>query len=172
MVNRLANGDPKAYPRDGYANKTKQNCYIPYTSRADATLQGYIDLNESDLAVLSRKQGSIAKFSNAGYITVVSFTTSDVAAPTLATADLDTPGAGDLTLTGTNMTSLTPNFTSVILTGTGAITLTQAQILAGGGTVAATSIFIPAALIPGAVTTGTSAQVKADLQLSAVVALS
>ncbi len=169
-VNRME-GDPKAYPRDGYANKTKQNCYVPYTSRADSTLAGYIDLLPSDGVVMSQFQGSISKFSTAGYITVVSFLASDVVAPVLTTADLDTPGAGDLTITGTGLTSLTPNFTSVILTGTGAITLTQAQILAGTGTISATSIFIPAALIPGAVTTATLAQIKSDLLLSAVVAL-
>lgn len=170
-VHRLT-GDPKAYPRDGYANKPKQACYIPYASRTDAALKGYIDLTDTDRVTLSKSKGAIKKLSDAGYITAVSFVAGDVAAPTLATADKDTPGAGDLTLTGTNMTSLSPNYTSVILTGTGAITLTQTQITTGGGTVSATSIFIPAALIPGVATGTTSAQVKADLQLSAVVALS
>ncbi len=60
----------------------------------------------------------------------------------------------------------------MIITGTGAVTLTQAQITLGGGTISATSIFIPAALIPGVVVVASSAQVRADDQLSAVVALS
>jgi hypothetical protein len=39
--------DPNAYARDGYANKPKQSCYIPRVKPTDATIPGYIDLEES-----------------------------------------------------------------------------------------------------------------------------
>lgn len=167
----VAGADKYAYERDGYANKSKQKCYVPRVNPADATQAGYIDLNETDRVLLSYKKGTIAGFVKAGLLSVVSFVAADVAAPVLTTADKDTPGAGDLTLTGTSFTSIAPNTTSVILTGTGATTLTQAAILGGGGTITATSIFIPAALVPGIATGTTSAQVKSDGLLSAVVAL-
>lgn len=164
-------GDPKTYQRDGYANKPKQPCYVPRVNLSDATQAGYIDLLETDHVLVSYNKGTIAGFVRAGLITVISFQPSDLSTPVLTTADLGTPGAGDLTLTGTGFLSISPNITSVILTGTGAVTKTAAQILTGGGTVSNTSIFIPAALIPGVALTTTSAQVKADGLLSAVVAL-
>lgn len=167
----VAGANKYAYQRDGYANKPKQKCYVPRVNPADATQAGYIDLTETDRVLLSYQKGTIAGFVKAGLLDVVSFVAADIATPTLATADLDTPGAGDLTLTGTSLTSFAPNTTSVIITGTGAVTLTQAQILLGGGTITATSIFIPAALVPGVATTASSAQVKADGLLTAVVAL-
>lgn len=164
--------NPKAVERDGYANAPKQATYVPRVKPTDATIQGYIDLNETSRVTLSAGKGSIYKAQQAGWITVVSFTASELAAPVLTTADLDTPGAGDLTLTGTGFLSLQPDFTTVTLTGTGAITLTQADILAGSGTISDTDIVIPAALIPGVAAATTFAKVTADNQNSAVVALS
>jgi hypothetical protein len=133
---------------------------------------GYIDLNQTQRVTLSAGKGKISKLATAGLVTVVSFTASQVVAPVLTLADLGTPGAGDLTLTGTTFLSVAPDVTSVVITGTGAITLTSAQIITGGGTVSATSIFIPAALIPGVVVTASSAKVVANEKSSAVVALS
>jgi hypothetical protein len=174
-VHRLGStADPKAYVRDGYANKPKQACYVPRTMAGEGfpLIAGYIDLNETQRVELSAGKGKIKGFQDAGYISVVSFAAADVVAPGLTTADLDTPGAGDLTLTGTTFLSVEPDVTSVILTGDGAITLTAQEIIDGGGSVSATSIVIPAALIPGAATVTTSAQVQANQQLSPVVALS
>jgi hypothetical protein len=173
-VHRLGStADPKAYARDGYANSPKQPCYVP-RSQANTgfpTIQGYITLNETQRVTLSAGKGKISKLQTAGLISVVSLVASDVATPTLTVADLDTPGAGDLTLTGTNFLSVSPDITTVFITGTGAITLTAAQIITGGGTVAATSIFIPAALIPGLALATSSAQVQANEKLTAVVVL-
>ncbi len=163
--------DPKAYDRDGYANSTKQKCYVPRTKPSDATIQGYIDLKQTDRVTLSAGKGKIKKLKDAGLITVVSLTTADLAAPTVASGVLDTPSAGDVTITGTNMLSVSPNFTTVTFTGTGAVALTQTQITTGGGTVSNTSIVIPAALIPSVVVTATSVKVRADDQNSATVAL-
>lgn len=174
-VHRLGStADPNAYARDGYANAPKQPCYVPRTQAGEGfpLIQGYISLNETQRVTLSAGKGKIKGLQDAGLIDVVSLVAADVAAPTLTLANLDAPGAGDLTLTGTVFLSVLPDVTSVILTGTGAITLTAAEITTGGGTVGATSIVIPAALIPGVATTTTFAQVQANEQLTAVVALS
>lgn len=173
-VHRMGStADPKAYKRDGYANEPKQKSYIPRVKPGDPTIAGYIDLKETDRVTRSAGGGKIAGLTRAGLITVVSFSPSDLSTPTVATADLGTPGVGDLTITGTGFTSLTPDITSVILTGTGAITLTQTQIVTGGGTVSDTSIFIPAALIPGVALVTTFAAVRADGNTSSpAVALS
>lgn len=176
-------GDPKKYERDGNSlgnsntsvkpgvNYLKQKCYVPRRKLTDTTIAGYIDVAETDRVLMSQAKGVIKGLQGAGHLTVTSFLPTDVTAPVLTTSDLDTPGVGDLTLTGTGLTSLAPDITTVYITGTVTFTFTQAQIIAGGGTVAATSIFIPAAMIPLAVITTTFAQVKADNQLSAVVAL-
>jgi len=186
IANRTAHrlmGDPNKYNKDGNVlsgpdastkpgvNYPKTQCYVPRTKPGDATIAGYIDIAETDAVLMSQSRGTIKGLQTAGHLTVTSFTAADVVAPVLTTADLDTPGAGDLRLTGTGFLSLSPNTTTVYLTGDGAVTLTQAQILGGSGSITDTQIDIPAALIPGAATTTTSAQVKADDQLSAVVAL-
>lgn len=158
--------DPKAYKRNGYANEPKQKSYIPRVKAGEPTIQGYIDLNDTDRVVRSAGGGKIAGLQKAGLISVVTFVPSDLATPTVATAASNTPGAGDLTITGTKFLSLTPDVTSVILTGTGAITLTQSQITGGGGTVTDISIFIPAALVPGIAAVTTFAVVRADGKLS------
>ncbi len=173
-VHRLGStADPKAYERDGYANKPKQECYVPRTKLTNASVAGYIDLNLTPKVVFSAGQGKISKLEEAGWITTVSVLPVQLVTPTLATADLDTPGAGDLTLTGTTFLSVAPEVTSVILTGTAAVTLTAAQIVTGGGTVAATSIVIPAALIPGVANATTFAKVSSNANTSTpAVALS
>lgn len=172
-VHRLGStADPKAYNRDGYANYPKQHCYIARVKPTDATLPGYIDLDQTPRVNFSAGKGKISKLQTAGWITVVSFLAADVAAPTLATAAKNVPGANDLTLTGTTFLSVSPEITSVIITGTGAVTLTSAQILAGGGTISATSIFIPAALVPGIAAVTSTVKVRANAQTTAGVAVS
>jgi hypothetical protein len=182
-VHRLGStADPKAYVRDGYANKPKQPCYIPRVKATNPAIPGYIDLEQTDRVMLSAGRGKISKLStavppNAPLISVVSFVASDLATPAITTpggADLGTPGVGDLTISGTKFLSLTPNESIVTITGTGAVTLTQAQIIDPivGGTFTDTAIFVPAILIPGVVITNSFAMVTADDNDSNVVALS
>lgn len=168
-VHRLGStADPKTYERDGYANKAKQACYVPRTQVLTGfpLVQGYINLNQTPRVLHSAGKGKISKLTTAGLVTVVSLTASQIVAPVVTLADLNTPGAGDLTLTGTTFLSVAPDVTSVIITGTGAITLTAAQIIAGGGTVSGTSIFIPAALIPGVALVTSFAKVQANEKTS------
>jgi hypothetical protein len=174
QVHRLgSNADPKAYDRDGYANKPKQACYVPRTMAGEGfpLVAGYIDLNETDRVLMSAGKGKIKGFQDAGYLDVVSFVAADLAAPVLTQAEIDVPGAGDLTIDGTGFLSVEPDITTVIITGDGAVTLTAADIIAGTGSVSATEIVIPAALVPGISDTTTSVQIQANQQLSAVVAV-
>lgn len=159
-----SNADPKAYDRDGYANEPKQPCYVPRTKPTDSTIAGYIDLNQTDRVNLSAGKGKIKKMSDAGLITVVTFVASDLATPVVTTADLGTPSAGAMTITGTGFNSLAPNVSKVTVTGSGAVTLTRTQILAAGGIAAFsdTSIVIPASLLPGVALTTSTVRVVAD----------
>jgi len=165
--------DPNAYVRDGIIGKPKQECYVPRTQAAEGfpLIQGYIDLQETQRVTHSAGKGKILGFQNSGHISVVSLTASQIVAPVLGIAQFNNPGPLDLTLAGTTMLSVTPDITTVIITGTGAITLTQTQITLGGGTVGAASIFIPAALIPGVAVATSFVQVQANEQLTAVVAV-
>jgi hypothetical protein len=164
--------NPKAYDRDGYANAPKQPCYIPQTKPTDPSIAGYIDLAQTERVLFSAGKGKIQKLSAAGFVTVVSFTMADVAAPVVTNAQLGVPGAGDVTITGTGFVSLAPNSSTVEVTGTGGpLTLTQAAIVAGGGTLSDTSIFIPAALVAGVAAVTTFVKVVADDQDSNTFAL-
>lgn len=171
-VHRLGSmGDPKAYARDGYANAPKQQSYIPKTKVGDAAVAGYIDLRETQRVLLSASNGKIAGLQRAGLISVVSLTSSDLAAPVVTAAELDNGDSEDVTITGTGFLSVAPEVSRVILTGDGAVTLTRDAILAGSGTFTDTSIVIPASLCPGVAAADTSVQVVADAQESEEEAL-
>ena len=159
--------DPKAYVRDGYANKPKQSCYVPLSqaNRGFPLIPGYINLNETPRVTLSAGKGKIYKFQTTGKISIVSLVASDIQTPTLVSA---VKGA-TLVLTGTTFLSVSPDVTTVYITGTGAITLTAAAIILAGGTVGATSIVIPLAAIPGVVITTSFVWVVANEKTTAVV---
>lgn len=161
-------GDPKAYPRDGYANARKQKCYVPRTKPGDATIAGYIDLDETPRVQRSAAAGKIAGLVRAGRATVVSLVASDLATPVVTAAQIDNPATGDVTITGTGMASVSPNFTKVRLFGAGVgdITLTQAQIIAvPPGAVGNTSIIIDTTIAPS-LAVGDSVIVTADDRVS------
>jgi hypothetical protein len=158
-VHRMGStADPKAYKRDGYANEPKQPSYIPRVKAGEPTIPGYIDLNETDRVTRSAGGGKIAGLQQAGLISVVSFVPSNLATPTVVTADLGTPGVGDLTITGTGFLSLTPDVTSVIITGTGAQTIPASLF----NSINDTTIVILAANVPGVALTTSFAKVRAD----------
>ncbi len=160
-VHRLgSNANPKAYTRDGYANKPKQSCYIPYsmTNAGFPTIQGYIDLNQTDRVNLSNGKGKIYKLSKtpvnqnvAGaahfpMITVVSHTAAQVATPVVTAA---TSVSTNFVITGTTFVSVSPDVTTVTFAqGTGATApspavWTQSAITTAGGSISGTSISIP-----------------------------
>jgi len=146
--------------------------FIESTVAIDAFLVGYIaDLRNANF---NPDPSRLPPLVNGPAVTVVTddgVTLFAATLPTIALADLNTPGAGDLTITGTGLGDFDRDETTVHLTGAITKTLLQRFITAGGGTVADTSIFIPAALIPGATLATTFAQVKVRQRVSAVVAL-
>ena len=173
QVHRLGStADPKAYDRDGYANNPKQPCYLPATKPTNPLIQGYIDLRQTEKVNFSAGKGKIKKLSDAGLVSVLSFVMSDVAAPVVTNAQINVPGPGAVTITGTSLLSLAPNFTTVFVTGTGGpLTLTESSIVTFGGVVTDLFIVIPAVLIPGVAAATTFVRVEADDQLSNVFAL-
>ena len=165
--------DPNAYARDGYANKPKQPCYIPRVKPTDATVAGYIDLEETARVLPSAGNGKIAgpQATTPPLISVVSFVESDLDAPVITGAAL---AAGDLTIDGTSFLSVTPEITTVRMWGptvggteaAPAITLTSAQIVAvAPGAVGDTQIIIDATLL-GLLAIGDNVTVRADAQVS------
>jgi hypothetical protein len=171
QVKRLGStADPNAYPRDGYANNAKQKCYIPRTKPGDATVAGYIDLDETQRVTHSAFKGKIKGLQTSGHITIVSLTAADLATPVVTNAQIDLPATGDVTITGTGFLSVAPDITQVKLYGAGvggtaqapALTLTTAQIIATApGAVGATSIVIDT-LVNGALAAGDFVVVVAD----------
>lgn len=89
----------------------------------------------------------------------------------ITTAIFDAPTAGDVTITGIDFLSTAPLTSSVVFTGTGAVTLTQAAITGGGGVFTNVSIVIPSALVPGIAEGTTSVAVVAEGFTSAAKAL-
>ncbi len=161
-VHRLGSlGDPKQYERDGYANKPKQACYIPFSHTAPngSVVAGYATVQQTNRVTLSQGKGKISKFSstppaglpgasNYPLITVLTgITPAQLVAPAITAGAHGPP----VSLTGTTFLSVAPAITSVTFAqGTGVsapapATLTAAQIIAAGGSVAATAISIPGA---------------------------
>lgn len=175
QVKRLGStADPNAYPRDGYANNAKQKCYIPRTKPGDATVAGYIDLDETQRVTHSAFKGKIKGLQTSGHITVVSLTASDLSAPVITGAAIDDPAAGDVTIAGSGFLSVAPDATTVRLYGptiggtaeAPALILTVAQIIAASpGAVADDEIIIDTT-VNGALAAGDFVVVRADGQLS------
>ncbi len=178
-VHRLGSlGDPKQYERDGYANKPKQSCYIPFSHTAPngSTVPGFITVQQTNRVTLSQSKGKIAKLtgtppstqpgaSTFPLLTVVTgITAAQLAAPVITASVHGNP----MTITGTTFTSVAPDVTSVTFAlGTGGstpapLTLTAAQIVAAGGSVSGTSISIPAAAFTTAPVAGNTVVVTAN----------
>lgn len=162
--NSLGGRDKSTLPG---VNAPKQKCYIPKykllsNNTHDLTIAGFIDVAESDRVLLSQDHGVIAGLKASGLITVTSFTPADVVAPTITSANIAAGGTYALTLVGTGFTSLAPDVSSVRI---GTTTLSSTQITVAGGTFTATSIVIPAALVPTTLIVGTTlVYVTADAQ--------
>jgi len=80
--------------------------------------------------------------------------------PNITNAQVNVPAAGDVTITGVGLGNEEIYATQVKFTGSGPKVLPHEIITAAGGTITATSIVIPAALIPGVAATTTSVQVR------------
>jgi hypothetical protein len=92
--------------------------------------------------------------------------------PVLTTADFNTPVPGAMTITGTGLGTYESKDTVVKVIGpTINKTLVQSTIEAAGGTIADTTIVIPASLLTGATLTTSTARVKVRQRVSSAVAL-
>jgi len=103
---------------------------------------------------------------------------TNVTVPTITSATLDSPNAGDVTIAGTGLGGELGGGggtgrldTEVKFTGVISVKLGQKQIENAGGSVSLTAIVVPASLIPGATTTTTSVQVMVRQRLSGVEAV-
>lgn len=84
-------------PREELGVYFKQDVYIPYYFQSfgngevvvDETRNGFVDLVPSDKVELSRDRGTIKGLEDAGLISVVEFTESDLDAPSISTAEFD-----------------------------------------------------------------------------------
>lgn len=182
-VHRLGSlGDPKAYERDGYANKPKQGCYLQYSHTAPngSIVAGHVTLQQTNKVTESLFKGKIAKMSStppagkanpsAGFplITVITgLTQASFAEPIISAAahgppttiTAPTPSPTTPVVPPNTFLSITPDISSVTFAkGSGATlpvtryggqTLTQAQIVADGGSFAAGAISINAASFTG-----------------------
>ncbi len=99
-------------------------------------------------------------------------TTFTATLPVVTSATLNSPGAGDVTIAGTGLGSSEKVATSIKLTGVVSKVLSQAFLVHNGGSVSATAIVIPAALIPGATTVTTSVKVQVRQRMSGTTAVS
>jgi hypothetical protein len=160
-VHRLGSlGDPKAYERDGYANKPKQPCYVPYSHTAPngSIVAGFITLQQTNKVTQSAASGKISKLVLAGLLTEVSGkTATDFAVPDITAS---AHGVDPVVVTGTTFLSVLPDITTISFTqgtglsaptrsvglGGGPATFTAAQVTAGSGTVNPTTFSIPAAM--------------------------
>lgn len=160
-VHRLGSlGDPKAYERDGYANKPKQPCYVPYSHTApNGTITaGFITLQQTNKVTQSMGSGKIQKLVLAGLLAE----TANLTAAQFAVPDVTAcaHGASPLVVTGTTLASVAPDVTVVTFaqgsgvsaptnaTGGPAI-FTMTAILAAGGSISGTNgttISIPVAM--------------------------
>lgn len=156
-----------------YAQVSKQKLYVPYVNPDDAAVQGYVDLVQTDEVMLNLDPvtGSIGGLANTTppHVSVTLFDSALIATPVLTTADADTPGADDLTLTGTTFLSVAPDRTRVEITNpSGAVQVIEE---ADFDTHNATTIVILAADITGSIAPTTwSVRVFANSKWTALVA--
>lgn len=138
---------------------------------------------ETDTALKSFLVGDLSELLSASYnpdphrmppiasgpaVTVVTDDGSTVftsTVPTLTNAQTNTPVAGALTLTGTGLASSGSPNAEVVATAVKFYlpvpkSLSQAAIVAAGGTVSKTSIVVPASLVPSGTAAGTEVQVQ------------
>lgn len=171
-VHRLGTtADPKAYPKDGYASKPKQPCYVPYSHAlpTGGAVAGYINLQETERVTLSAGKGKISKLATAGLVTTVSLVAADLATPVVTAAATAAP---NFVIAGTTFVSVLPDVTTIVLAKAGGATTpnpaswTAAAVVAAGGTVSGTSISIPTAAFVQAPAVGNTVTVTANEQAS------
>jgi hypothetical protein len=147
---------------------------------ADAIAPQFV---ETDTALKSFQVGALSGLLSASYnpdpnrlpaitpgaaVTVVADDGSTIfssSKPVLTNAQVNTPGAGDVTLTGLGLAGAGSPNSEVVATKVKfflpvPVTVDQYFIVAAGGTVSKTSIVLPAAVVPAGVAAGIKVQVQ------------
>jgi hypothetical protein len=149
----------------------------PQFVETPVALDSYLVGNMADLLSANfnpdpRRQPAL---SNGAAIAVVEddgSTSFSLTLPTVSSATLNSPGAGDITIAGTGLGDAERNETLIKFTGDVATVISQQLLESVGGSVSDTSIVVPASLISGAATTTTSVQVQVRRRVSSIAAVS
>lgn len=157
--------------------KAVADAIAPQFVETDAFKKSYLKGNIHGylLSTFNPDPRRLPAFTPGAAITVVQddgVTAFTFAGPNIVTAAKNVPSSGALRITGMNLAPYGAFSARIILLGSGAKKLRQADIEAGGGSVTATQIDIPAALVPGIAATSTSARVEVNDLLSSAVAVS
>lgn len=150
-----------------YAQNRKQKVYVPYVDATTPAFPGYIDLIQTDNIKLSAEnpKGVLYQLEVRGHIDLFTLQSDLIATPVVSNAVKNTPGAGDVTITGTTFLSVSPTLTSVLVSPPGgpvqSIPSTSFEV-----GFSATNIVILDANITGTLGTGWTVQVFANNKLS------
>jgi len=143
-------------PQGQKATTAKQAVYVPYVSKADPTVKGYIDLTPTSEVLLHlRAKGVIAGLVAKGLLTSTLIDNVNTVLSTVSNAVFAT---GKLTVTGTKMVSLAPDVTRVLVTNPSGVIQTVTTFDSNSGT----SLVIDAGQITGTPTTGWKVRVQAN----------
>lgn len=145
----LINDIDQGLPVDYLDEQRKQEVYVTFNKKSfsglevvtDLDIPGFVDLVLSDKVKLSREQGVIKSFEDAGLLTVLDLAVGEVDAPVITAATQDRTGGSSVTdddqvlITGTGFLSTNPYESSVILIDDAQqeAVLTRDEVIALGG---------------------------------------
>lgn len=157
-----------------YAQGAKQKVYVPLHNPLDTSVKGYTDLVPTNEVLLSMNgKGTIAELQLLGYVSVTAFNSSLTATPVITgvTAHATNP----MIITGTTLSSLSPDNTYVKITNASGVVQTintaSSSFTGAGGTISPTSISVPFSVITGTPGATWTVAVFANSKLSNSVAL-
>lgn len=153
------------------------NAIAPHLVETGTALDSYLvgQISELRNANFNPDPRRVPALVNGAAVSVVAddgVTPFSATTPTVASATLNSPSAGDITIAGTGLGNAERLETVVKVSGTVNKLLAQKVITANGGSVTGTSIVLKAVLIPGATTVTTFVQVKVRQLASTRVAVS
>lgn len=138
--------DRHAYKRDGYANSSKQACYVPFSHTVPSgvgggTVAGYITLNQTNRVISSFGKGKLLKLQTLGLITIVQTTAAALAAPVITASVHATALSGTVGVTlGSNSVPTTASQVGVVAVGATVTFAAQAGVAYTASAVTATTI--------------------------------
>lgn len=138
--------------KDGYLRRNplkKQPAYIPVVNPYDQSQPGFIDLVISDKVQASYECGMIRKAITHGWLLATIFDDATLTEPNITAVNITAPIGGQLQITGTGFTSISPDVTALLIEVEESfppieIQLSESEILAApySGSILATAIDI------------------------------